>query len=64
MYLVIWNRKETVIVSCVPNRRFDHIVILSWVKGSESFLKFRCTEHELIYKVTFVVYFCRNHGLF
>ena len=27
-YLVIWNRKGTVIVSCVPNTRFDHIVIL------------------------------------
>ena len=35
--LVIWNRKGTVTVSCVPNTRFDHIVILSSVKGSESF---------------------------
>ena len=34
---LIWNRKGTVIVSCVPNTRFDHIVILSSVKGSESF---------------------------
>ena len=46
-YLVIWNRKGTVIVSCVPNARFDHIVILSSVKGSKS-LKFSCTEHEFI----------------
>ena len=27
-YLVIWNRKGTVTVSCVPNTRFDRIVIL------------------------------------
>ena len=62
-YLVIWNGKGTVIVSCVPNTRFDHVVILSSVKGSESFY-FSCTEHELIYKLTFVVYSCRNHSLF
>ena len=35
-------------MSCVPNTRFDHIVILSSVKGSESFSRFSCTEHELI----------------
>ena len=34
--LVIWNSKGAVIVSCVPNTRFDHIVILLSVKGSES----------------------------
>ena len=34
MYVVIWNRKGTDIVSCVPNTRFDHIEIS--VKGSES----------------------------
>ena len=33
MYLVIWNRKGTVIVSCVATTRFDHIEIS--VKGSE-----------------------------
>ena len=29
-YLVIWNTKGTVIVSCVPNTRFDHVVIFSY----------------------------------
>ena len=38
-------------MSCVPNTRFDHIVTLSSVKGSESF-KFSCTERDLIYKLT------------
>ena len=50
-------------MSCVPNTRFDHIAILSSVKGSESF-QFSYTEHELIYKLTFIVYSCRNHGLY
>ena len=33
-------------MSCVPNTRFDRILILLSVKSSES--QFTCTEHELI----------------